>query len=151
MSDALLTHLLTIAAQVGDPISMGISAEGERRMISILGGSVRGRLQGRILPGGADWQVVRTDGIADIGARYVIETDGGARIEVRSEGYRHGPPEVMARLARGDKVDRGEYYFRTLMRFATGDQELAWLNGMLGLAVGERLSHEVRLEVYEVL
>ena len=63
------------------------------------------KLNGRILPGGADWQIIRADGAADIQARYTIESDGGARILVDSDGLRHGPPEVLAALARGDKVD----------------------------------------------
>ena len=89
--------------------------------------------------------------MADIAARYVLETDAGARIEVRSEGYRHGPPEAIARLARGEPVAAHEYYFRTAMRFETASAELAWLNGMLGMAWGERLARAVRLRVLEVL
>ena len=77
------------------------------------------RLNGRILPGGADWQIIRTDGVADLKARYTIETEAGARILVPSDGLRHGPPEVIARLARGETVDPSLYYFRTAMRFET--------------------------------
>ena len=74
-------------------MNFGRTPYGERRVIGILGGSVRGpKLNGRILPGGADWQIVRSDGAADISARYTIETDAGARILVSSEGLRHGPP-----------------------------------------------------------
>ena len=88
-------------------------------MIDILGGRVDGpRLKGRILPG-ADWQIVRPDGAADLQARYGIETDHGARVLVTSDGLRHGPPEVIAALARGEAVDPSRYYFRTLMRFET--------------------------------
>ena len=124
---------------------------GERRVIGILGGSVRGpKLNGRILPGGADWQIIRTDGAADIKARYIIETDDGARIMVTSEGLRHGPPEVMERLARGDNVDPAHYYFRTVMRFETSDPKVDWLNRILALARGQREARAVRLDVYEV-
>ena len=73
---------------------------------------VRGpKLNGRILPGGADWQIIRNDGAADIQARYTIETDGGGLILVDSEGLRHGPPEVMAALARGEAVDPAQLLF----------------------------------------
>jgi len=69
----------------------------------------RAKLNGRILPGGSDWQIIRADGAADIQARYTIESDTGARILVYSAGLRHGPPEVMARLAKGDNVDPSLY------------------------------------------
>ena len=98
--------IFQIHAELASITSLGRTPYGERRIIDILGGTVRGaRLNGRVLPGGADWQIVRTDGAADIQARYTIETDAGARILVSSEGLRHGPPEVLEKLARGDTVD----------------------------------------------
>ncbi len=120
-------------------------------MIPITGGTFRGSLAGRVLPGGADWQWIRPDGVADIAARYVLETEAGDRIEVRSEGYRHGPPAVMERLAREEPVDPGEYYFRTLMRFQTGAAQLERLNGVLALARGRRQPRTVLLRALEVL
>jgi len=155
MTETLLRPLLELEVEVGEVLSVGRTHAGERRLIPIHGGRFTGgreRLRaGRILPGGADWQLVRPDGVADIAARYVLETDAGARIEVRSEGYRHGPPEAIARLACGEPVAAHEYYFRTAMRFETASAELAWLNGMLGMAWGERLARAVRLRVLEVL
>jgi len=133
-------------------MTLGQTPLGERRIINILGGPVRGpRLNGRILPGGADWQIIRTDGAADIQARYTIESDAGARILVDSEGLRHGPPEIMARLARGEDVDPALYYFRTLMRFETADPAVDWMNRTLAIAHGKREARAVRLDVYEVL
>lgn len=143
--------IFTIHAELEGITSLGRTPYGERRIIGILGGSVRGpKLNGRILPGGADWQIIRTDGAADIQARYTIETDAGARIMVSSEGLRHGPPEVMERLARGDNVDPAHYYFRTVMRFETSDPKNDWLNRILALARGQREARAVRLDVYEV-
>ena len=143
--------IFTIFAELEGITSLGRTPYGERRVIGILGGSVRGpKLNGRILPGGADWQIIRTDGTADIKARYIIETDDGARIMVTSEGLRHGPPEVMERLARGDNVDAAHYYFRTAMRFETSDPKVDWLNRILALARGQREARAVRLDVYEV-
>jgi hypothetical protein len=143
--------IFTIYAELERITNLGRTPYGERRVIGILGGSVRGpKLNGRILPGGADWQIIRTDGAADIKARYTIETDDGARIMVTSEGLRHGPPEVMERLARGDNVDPAHYYFRTVMRFETSDPKVDWLNRILALARGQRESRAVRLDVYEV-
>jgi hypothetical protein len=144
--------IFRIHAELADILQLGRTPYGERRIIDIRGGLVSGaRLNGRILPGGADWQLIRADGVADIQARYTIETDAGARILVSSEGLRHGPPDVMARLARGEPVDAGLYYFRTLMRFETADPAVAWLNRILALARGAREARAVRLDVYEVL
>jgi hypothetical protein len=141
-----------IHAELADILRLGRTPYGERRIIDIRGGVVSGsKLNGRILPGGADWQIIRADGVADIEARYTIETEAGAHILVTSEGLRHGPPAVMERLARGEAVDAGLYYFRTLMRFETADPASSWLNRILALARGERLANAVRLDVYEVL
>jgi hypothetical protein len=143
--------IFTIHAELEAIMNLGRTPYGERRVIGILGGTVRGaKLSGRILPGGADWQIVRNDGVADIQARYTIETDAGARILVSSEGLRHGPPAVMERLARGDSVDPAQYYFRTVMRFETADPAVDWLNRILALARGQREARAVRLDVYEV-
>ena len=144
--------IFTVDAELEAMLSLGHTPYGERRVVGITGGTVDGRkLKGRILPGGADWQIIRKDGAADIQARYVIETDRGARILVNSAGLRHGPPEVLERVARGDTVDPAQYYFRTVMRFETGDPELDWLNRILALARGARSARSVRLDVYEVV
>jgi len=143
--------IFTVDAELEAVLSLGHTPYGERRVVGITGGTVQGpKLKGRILPGGADWQIIRKDGAADIQARYIIETERGARLVVDSKGLRHGPPDVLERLARGDKVDPAQYYFRTVMRFETGDAELDWLNRILALARGRREARSVRLDVYEV-
>lgn len=144
--------IFTIHADLSAIMSLGRTPYGERRIIAITGGTVRGpKLNGRVLPGGADWQIIRADGVADIQARYTIESDSGAHILVTSDGLRHGPPEVMQRLARGDSVDPSEYYFRTVMRFETADPATDWLNRVLAIARGARQAMSVRLDVHEVL
>jgi hypothetical protein len=144
--------IFRIHATLADILSVGCTPLGERRMIQILEGRVEGeKLNGRILPGGADWQIIRTDGAADVQARYVIEADGGARVVVNSDGLRHGPADVMARLAAGQPVAPELYYFRTVMRFETAEPSLGWLNRILALARGVREPRAVRLDVYEVL
>ena len=145
------TPIFSIHAEVADVRHFGQTPYGERRVVDILGGRVEGpRLQGRILPG-ADLQIVRGDGVTDLKARYGIETDAGARILVCSDGLRHGPPDVIAALARGEPVDPARYYFRTVMRFETAEPNLAWLNRILALGSGAREKHAVRLDVYEVV
>jgi Protein of unknown function (DUF3237) len=143
--------IFRLHAELAEILPLGQTPYGERRIINILGGRVEGRLNGRILPGGADWQIIRRDGVADLKARYTIETDAGARILVASDGLRHGPPDVIARLARGEDMDPALYYFRTVMRFETADASVAWLNRILALARGVREPRAVRLDVYEVL
>lgn len=143
--------IFTIEAELEAVVTLGRTPYGERRFVGITGGTVKGpKLNGRILPGGADWQIVRSDGAADIQARYLIESDRGAHIVVNSTGLRHGPPEVLEKLAKGDKVDPALYYFRTVMRFETADPTLNWLNRTLALARGQREARSVRLDVYEV-
>jgi hypothetical protein len=133
-------------------LTFGETPYGERRIINIAGGTVEGpRLKGKILPGGADWQVVRSDGVVHLHARYTVEADGGGLILVNSEGYRHGPSEVMARLARDETVDASLYYFRAFMRFETADPGAAWLNRVLAIGYGARERRAVKIDVHEVL
>jgi hypothetical protein len=140
---------------VGRVETLGAMAQGERRVVAITGGRIvpareGGALAGSILPGGADWQWVRSDGITEIAAHYVAQTDSGERIEIDSRGYRHGPPDVMQRLAFGEPVAPSEYYFRTAITFRTASrlQELARLNGIVALAIGERHAGQVLLQVF---
>ena len=130
---------------------LGAAPQGRRRIIPIVGGTFAGaRLAGRVLPGGADWQIVRADGVADLDARYTLETADGALIYVRNRGYRHGPPEVIERLAHGETLDPALYYMRTTPWFETGDERYAWLNRLVCVATGARGASSVALEVFAV-
>ncbi|HEU4922250.1 MAG TPA: DUF3237 domain-containing protein [Burkholderiales bacterium] len=138
---------ITLAA----PQELGETPQGRRRIIGITGGRFAGeRLSGRVLAGGADWQMIRPDGVADLDARYTLETSDGALIYVRNRGYRHGSPETMRRLAAGEAVDPSLYYMRTTLRFETGDARYAWLNRIVCVATGARHTDAVELEVFEV-
>jgi Protein of unknown function (DUF3237) len=144
--------IFRIQAQLADVLHVGHTPYGERRMVGILGGRVEGaKLNGRILPGGADWQIVRSDRVVDIKATYVIETESGTRVLVASDGLRHGPADVIEKLAAGEAVSPELYYFRTVMRFETSDPALDWLNRILALARGARQPQAVDLDVYQVL
>ncbi len=143
--------LYTSSVEVGPPMIVGSTPYGERRIIPILGGSFAGsRLSGKVLPGGADWQLVLSDGTAELEARYTLETDDGALIYVLNQGIRSGSKEVMGRLARGEKVHPREYYFRTRPVFETGAPKYQWLHRIVAVATGERLLNEVIITVYEV-
>jgi hypothetical protein len=137
--------------EIDAPLCVGHLAVGERRIINITGGTFTGpRLNGFILPGGADWQIIRPDGITAVEARYTLKTDDGALIYVDNRGFRHGPPDVMARLAAGEPVDPNLYYFRTTPVFETGAKQYQWLNGIVAVAVGERHADKVIITAYEV-
>ena len=135
-----------------DPVrDLGDTPAGRRRIIGITGGTFRGaRLSGRVLPGGADWQVIRADGTAHLDARYTLETSDGALIYVNNLGYRHGPKEVVERLARGEDVDPALYYMRTTPWFETSAPAYAWLNRAVCVGTGARRAQQVELEFYEV-
>ncbi|MGK3965109.1 DUF3237 family protein [Sorangium sp. So ce118] len=140
--------LMTLEVAVDPPVTVTPSSPG-RRFIPIVGGTVAGGLEGRVLPGG-DWQTIWADGRMDISAHYILDIAGHGTVEILSEGVRAGPPEVLAALGRGEAVDPGLYYFRTAIRMRTSAPGLLRLNAMLAVAVGERLADRVRLTVYEI-
>lgn len=147
-----LEPLLRAEITLAPPQELGEGPLGRRRIIPITGGSFRGeRLAGRVLPGGADWQLVRADGVAELDARYTLETGDGALIYVRNFGYRHGPADIIRRLAAGEPVDPSRYYMRTTPRFETSAERYRWLNGAICVATGARRAAAVELEVFEVL
>ena len=146
-----LEPLLRAEITLAPPLELGDAPHGRRRVIAITGGSFRGeKLAGRVLAGGADWQVIRGDGVAELDARYTLETTDGALIYVRNFGYRHGPPDVIRRLMAGDAVDPSRYYMRTTPLFETGAERYRWLNGLICVAAGARRAHAVELEVFAV-
>jgi len=147
-----LRPLFSLEVELNSLVSVGPTPAGEVRLISIAGGQFRGaELNGTILPGGADWQSVRSDGGLEISARYLLRTEQGELIEVRSDGLRAAPPEVLAQLARGEAVPKDAYYFRTAMRFRTAAARVNFLNDLLAVAYGERRGGRVHLDVHAVL
>jgi hypothetical protein len=146
-----LQRLFNAEITLAAPQDLGDTPQGRRRIIGITGGRFSGeRLSGRVLPGGADWQVIRADGVAELDARYTLETNDGALIYVRNRGYRHGPADVINKLASGQVVDPALYYMRTTPRFETGEARYAWLNRIVCVATGARRAAAVELEVFAV-
>ncbi|HEY5754967.1 MAG TPA: DUF3237 domain-containing protein [Steroidobacter sp.] len=138
---------------VDTPLVIGPSAHGLRRIVPIRGGEVIGPLlQGKVLPGGADWQFVRPDGVLQIEAKYTLQAADGALIMVTNRGLRHGPPEVIAKLARGEAVDPSLYYFRTSAEFeAPLDSKHAWLNRALFIGIAQRTASAAIIKFHELL
>jgi hypothetical protein len=146
-----LEFLMQASVTLAPALEVGATAEGKRRIINITGGRFCGpKLKGRVLPGGADWQLVRSDGVAVLEARYTLETDDGALIYVRNRGLRHGPPDVLAAIARGEAVDPASYYMRATPVFETGAPGYSWLNNMVAVCSGIRRTDAVVLDFHEV-
>ena len=136
-------------ADLGEPLELGDTPWGRRRIIPIVGGECDGpRVSATILSGGADWQVVHEDGMAAIDTRYTLQTDDGALISVATRGVRHGPPDVLRRLAAGEPVDPGEYYFRVSIQYETGAAAYQWLNRVVAVASAVRLADQVIYDAY---
>ncbi len=146
-----LTHTADFTIQIGEPITIGETPEGLRRVIPILGGHIDGpRLKGVILPAGADYQLIRPDGYTTLDARYAAQLDGGVMIYIVNVGVRFGPPEIMARILRGEIVDPAQVYFRTTPRFETAAPAYQWLTRKLFLASAARHPDRVEIKVFEV-
>ena len=146
-----LIPMTQVRCEVSPMVTLGPAPYGERRYIPLGGGTVQGpELNGTLVEGGIYWQINRSDGVLDISAHYVIRADDGGLIEVRSDGMRHGPAEVMARLARGENVPRDAYFFRTLIRFQTGAPAWLHLNKVMALACGRREATRVILDYYRI-
>ena len=147
-----LTRVYRLEATLGEPLDLGEVARGRRRIVPQTGGRFTGpELNGKLLPGAsADWQIVMADGTAFADIRYTLQTDGGDLLYVQSRGVRHGNAEVLARLARGEEVDAGEYTFRTSTRIETGEPRLDWLNKGVFVSVGGRQAAGVIYETYLV-
>ncbi|MGU3432506.1 DUF3237 domain-containing protein [Actinomycetes bacterium M1A6_2h] len=146
-----LTFVAHLAVQVGDPVDLGVAPDGHRRLVPILGGTFDGPfMAGRVLPGGADNQVLRTATLTELDAQYALETVEGERIYVHNVGIRSGDADDVAALVRGEVVPPERIYFRSYPRFATAAPRLAALNSRLFLGVGTRLPNTVELDVYRV-
>lgn len=144
-----LEHLATLVVDVIAPQEVGDTPFGRRRVIPIVGGSVRGpHLNGRILPGGADFQSIRSATFTDIHARYVIETEQGETVYVENTGIRTGSAQDIAALAKGQAVDPSRIYFRSFPRFETASPRLAWLNERLFIGTGARYPDRVELNFF---
>jgi hypothetical protein len=131
---------------------LGKTAKGLRRIIPILGGSFHGpSIKGTIIPGGYDWQLVRLDGVAEIEARYVLKTEDNALITIVNTGLRHGPEQVMERLAKGEEVEPSLYYFRSIPVFETSEPKYEWLTKNIFIANGIRKPALVLIQVWKVL
>jgi hypothetical protein len=139
--------------KVGPLLNIGGVPHGTRRTAPLGGGTFEGpRLRGTIVPGvSADWQLVRSDGVLEMDLRFVLRTDDDALISMSSFGLRHGPPEVIGALGRGETVDPATYYFRTMPRFETSHPAYSFLNRLIAVATGDRRADGPIYTIHEIL
>lgn len=131
---------------VGGPAGEGL------RVGAIAAGAFAGpRVSGSVRSGSADWQTIGADGAVAIDARLVLETSAGELIGMSYRGLRHGPAEVMERLASGEDVDPDLYYFRILCSFTTSAPRLYWLNRTLAAGSGRRRPDGPVYAIFELL
>ena len=144
-----LEHFCDLSVQLDPVQKLGEGLAGARRIIPIIGGTVRGpKISGKILNLGADWQTIFSNGVAELDTRYSFETDDGALIDIRNFGYRHGSSPTMARIAAGETVSPDDYYMRTTAHLETGDPRYSWVNQMIFLGTGGRERNKVLMSLY---
>jgi hypothetical protein len=147
----VLKFAFELRALVGTPVDVGQTPRGRRRIVPILGGTVEGPgVKGRVVPGGADWQLIQPDGFSELDTRYTIETDKGQLVYVQNGGIRHAAPDVMQKLNAGERVDPALVYFRTVPRFETSAADLQWLTRTVFVGIGERQPTEVVIRFYRL-
>jgi uncharacterized protein DUF3237 len=147
-----LATIYRLEATLGQPLDLGDTVQGRRRIVPLTGGTFTGpELNGKLLPGAsADWQIVLSDGTALGDVRYTLQTNRGDLLYVQSRGVRHGSAEILARLARGEDVDADEYTFRLSTHIETAASDLDWLNKGVFISVGGRQAAGVIYETYLV-
>ena len=145
-----LEPAFTVDARLGPLEDHGVTRAGHRRVIAVAGGRVSGVLDAEILPGGADWQLVRPDGAIEIDTRYSARTAAGEYVHFRTSGVRSGPPEVLAALLRGENVDPASYYFRVAVYLETSAPRLAFLERSIFVASAVRGADTVSYVAYRV-
>lgn len=142
---------MTLRVQVGHATEFGQVPRGRRRVIPILGGTFDGPgIRGNVLPGGADWQIVRDDGLAELDTRYTLQTDRGSLIYIQNAGIRLASPEVTKKLMAGELVDPSLVYFKTVPTFETSAPDLQWLTRAIFIGIGERQPDVVVVHVWKV-
>ena len=145
-------YVFSLAIQVGTPVIAGDLGYGTRRVIPVLGGTVTGEgIKGNIHSGGADFQIIRSDGFTELEAKYTFELDDGAVIYIANYGIRFGPKDALDRIARGEVVDPALIYFRSVPKFETAHPAYRWLMQNLFIGVGARHPDRVELAVHQVL
>lgn len=150
MAQPALTPRFELRVKVGPAQELGEVGGGRRRVIPILGGEVSGDIAGEVLPGGADWQTLKADGVTLLTARYTMRLTDGTTVGVINSGVRRAAPDIVRRLTAGEVVDPSLYYFRTTPVFEVGPGPYQWLTENVFVATGERLPTLVKVQVFQL-
>lgn len=145
-----LNHAIDLHVEIDEPVEIGETGDGDRRIVPITGGSVSGAITGDVLPHGADFQLLRLDRPTELVAKYAFETDGGTRVYVENRGVAVAPREVNERVKAGRPVDPAKVYFRTVPTFETADPDLDWLTERVFVGSAVPGAGAVTISVYEV-
>jgi hypothetical protein len=147
-----LEHFADLRVEVGVPQVLGNSPRGLRRIVPITGGEAVGHgWRARVLPGGSDFQLIVSDTLSELDARYGLETDAGDLVYVHNHAVRAASPEVMGKLLRGEPVDASQVYFRCSPRFETASPSLKWINERMFVGAGARHPAEVVMRFYALV
>jgi hypothetical protein len=148
-----LEHVCDLAVTIAAPVEVGHTPAGLRRMIPITGGTVTGpRLNGKVLAGGADFQLILGGGTqAHLDARYVIELDDGSRVFVQNTALRVATLENSQRIMNGQPVNPEEIYFRCQPKMEATTPAWAWVSESQFIGTGRRAPDGVFLSFYRVL
>jgi hypothetical protein len=152
-----LDAVFDLHLQLAKPTDVGtVGPAGMRRIVPVTGGTLSGpglpggaALKGKIQPG-ADYQIIRTDGVTELDAHYVVQLDSGDLIYINNRGMRHGPADVVAKLAAGEKIDQSKIYFRSIISIETAAKSLDWMNKSIFVCIGERLPTEAVIHVFRL-
>ncbi len=144
-------YVFTITALIGEVVSAGDIGHGVRRVIPIVGGEVRGQINGKVYPFGADFQIIRPNELIELEAKYAFETDDGAIVYVENKGIRFGPLDLLQKLKRGEPVVPKLIYCRTSPKFETGHDDYRWLMENLFVASVARHAERVVIDVHQVM
>jgi hypothetical protein len=152
MAEIATKPLFTMRLRVTELQPVGDAPGGQRVVGVVAGGTFEGaRLKGEVLTGGSDWIIVRTDGAFTLDVRLVLKTDDGALIGMTYKGLRHGSPEILAKVAKGEPVDPAQLYFRTACFFETASEKYDWINRIIALGIGHRPPEGPVYEMFELL
>lgn len=146
-----LTFAFDIFVDLGAPTFAGKGRLGERRIFPIVGGSIEGpRLSGRVVPGGADYALVRRDGSTFVSAHYVLEAADGTAIYIRNEGLFTAPMSVIEKVDAGELVGPENYYFRAAPVFDAPEGPHEWLSDRLFISSCAFRPTDVTISVFIV-
>lgn len=142
-------HVFDVRVLVAKPVEFGNTGLGERRIIDIVGGTVQGpKFNGVVRNGGADFQIIRDNGLTELHARYSLEDNDGKLVYVVNDGIRFGPKDALDKIKHGEPVAPALIYFRAFPKFETSAPEYEWMMQSLFVCTGVRKPDAVELSVY---